>query len=505
MPATRIPNPATPAASTTGDGLLPAPRALTDPTGPFLLPLVLLLAARIAGWIGIPFASEDAYITFRFARNFAVGNGLVFNPGERVFGFTSPVWTAWNALGFRLAQDPVVWSKSWSVLADVVTLLVLGQLLSRHASRNAALAFTVFFAAWPYCSAVCASGMEMNLMLALIALGAALAARKHKTAGPVLGVLALTRPEGLVAAAIVALGAGWRDRAIAAAIAAAGIVALWSYFGSAMPQSLVAKSMIYGTPGPWAGRHWWDWISPVVVGAGPALNDTAHLTVLRLVMFPAAVAGLPLLWRQRATGLGLAAFALLAIWAGYALVGVTYFSWYLLAPLIGIVVAASAGLPQVLRGRLVPITAAVFCLTLWSVAQQLYRARAVAEYRSFGAVAGYLATAAQPGQSVLLEPIGIIGYSVPLRVIDEVGLVSPAVAARRRQGDGWYADVVTRERPDWLVVRYGVLRTGQSFAGVGAPFRNLAERDSMLTRYDNTFAADKESGDLALLVFRRRP
>ena len=32
---------------------------------------------------------EDFLITFRFSKNLVEGNGLVFNPGERVQGFTS--------------------------------------------------------------------------------------------------------------------------------------------------------------------------------------------------------------------------------------------------------------------------------------------------------------------------------------------------------------------------------------------------------------------------------
>ena len=484
--------------------LFPAFSDLLDPRQPFLIPGLLLLAARVLGWIAIPFASEDAYITFRYARNLAAGNGLVYNPGEHVFGFSSPVWALWSAAGIALTRDPVKWAKAWSVVADVTTLLVLGRLLARHASRAAAWCFAFFFAVWPYDSAVCASGMEMNLMLALIALGAALAERNSLATGPALGLLALTRPEGVASAALIALAAGWRDRSIALAVFAAGVTALWAYFGSPIPQSLVAKSILYGTPGPWAGRHWWDWISPIVIGVGPALNATVHLTILRLILFPAGVAGVQVLWRRRRTGLGLAAFALLLVWAGYALVGVAYFSWYLLLPLMGIVVAASVGLSSVVRGRLVLITAALFCLTLWSVAQELYRGRAIAEYSGFGEVANDLLKSATPGQSVMLEPIGIIGYEAPLRVIDEIGLVAPRVAERRRGGDGWYTDLVRTERPDWLVVRRGVLRTGTAFAGRGTPFRNAAERDSVLSRYEHVFTAQPDAGDLALLVLRRR-
>src|SRR5574341_680160 len=39
-------------------------------------------------------ATDDAYISFRYAQNAIRGYGLVFNPGERVEGFTNFLWTA---------------------------------------------------------------------------------------------------------------------------------------------------------------------------------------------------------------------------------------------------------------------------------------------------------------------------------------------------------------------------------------------------------------------------
>ena len=113
-------------------GSFPTLRRVFDWRGPYLIPLVLLLGARAAMWVLIPVASEDAYISFRYARNLAVGNGLVYNPGERVLGFTSPLWTLWCALGLRLFHDPIAWSRGWAIAADTLTLLGLGGLLEHH-------------------------------------------------------------------------------------------------------------------------------------------------------------------------------------------------------------------------------------------------------------------------------------------------------------------------------------------------------------------------------------
>ena len=93
----------------------------------------------------LPLAAEDAYITYRYALNLQAGNGLVYNPGEHVMGFSSPLWTLWNALGIRLVRNPVLWSRAWSLIADATTLLVLTSLIRREAGRPSAWCFAIFF------------------------------------------------------------------------------------------------------------------------------------------------------------------------------------------------------------------------------------------------------------------------------------------------------------------------------------------------------------------------
>ncbi|MBK6533399.1 MAG: hypothetical protein IPF99_28570 [Deltaproteobacteria bacterium] len=45
---------------------------------------------------------DDAYISYRYALHLARGAGLVFNPGERVEGYTNFLWTVLAALSLRL-------------------------------------------------------------------------------------------------------------------------------------------------------------------------------------------------------------------------------------------------------------------------------------------------------------------------------------------------------------------------------------------------------------------
>ncbi|HYM82437.1 MAG TPA: hypothetical protein VEY91_13625 [Candidatus Limnocylindria bacterium] len=483
--------------------LWPSLRELADPSGPFLVPLLLLLVARLAFWALLPLASEDAYITFRYARHLATGAGLIYNPGERVMGFSSPLWTVWMGAGYALVRDPVLWSRIWAILADVTTLLLIGGLLKRHASLRSAWCFTFFFAAWPYFSAVAVSGMENGVLLAMIALAGVLVERGSRWSGPALAAVAFMRPEGVASALVLGLGARNRDRLIGLGLLAAGAAALAFYFGSFLPQSVLAKSQLYGTPGPWAGRGWWEWLLPFAFGRWPILSEATHLLPLTIVFAPAVVSGSVALWRARRTALAHVVGAMVIVWIGYALLGVAYFYWYLAVPLGGLAALAAVGLPRLVQGRGVLLAIALYVLGTWTVVTTLYLGRAQNESFGFARVSQYLQAQARPGERVMLEPIGLIGYRTPLVIVDEVGLVSPAVAKRRLQGPGWYADVARETAPEWLVVRRGLVRQGAVFAGAGAPFRSAAERDALFAGYRRVHVVEEQAGDQAIEIYRR--
>ena len=64
------------------------------------------------------FVTDDAYISFRYARNWAEGRGVVFNPGDApVEGYTNFLWVAWLALWMRLGLAPEPVAMASSVLA----------------------------------------------------------------------------------------------------------------------------------------------------------------------------------------------------------------------------------------------------------------------------------------------------------------------------------------------------------------------------------------------------
>lgn len=79
--------------------------------------------------------SDDQLISMRYAENLASGDGLVWNPGERVEGFTNPLWTAYMAV-WHLAQIPKS-KTSLAILLTGVVILILNALVVYAIARRA--------------------------------------------------------------------------------------------------------------------------------------------------------------------------------------------------------------------------------------------------------------------------------------------------------------------------------------------------------------------------------
>ncbi|MBN1425707.1 hypothetical protein JXA88_14225, partial [Candidatus Fermentibacteria bacterium] len=97
------------------------------------------LPTRLLAW-GVPavlgvlvgvwlwrFDNDDPYITYRYARNLASGHGLVYNPGQRVLGRTSPLFALLLGDLTMLGRDPAFWGK----LVSSLSLGLVGALAGR--------------------------------------------------------------------------------------------------------------------------------------------------------------------------------------------------------------------------------------------------------------------------------------------------------------------------------------------------------------------------------------
>ena len=81
--------------------------------------LLLLLPAIIAYAFmayHFNFIQDDAYISYRYVANFLNGDGLVFNIGERVEGFTNFAWVVWLLLFGSIGLDYILISQIFGFL-----------------------------------------------------------------------------------------------------------------------------------------------------------------------------------------------------------------------------------------------------------------------------------------------------------------------------------------------------------------------------------------------------
>jgi len=79
-------------------------------------------ARNVAHW---RFLGDDAFISFRYARNLAEGHGLVWNVGEAVEGYTNFLWVLLMAAGMRAGIEPEMLSVALGVASGVAVLALV--------------------------------------------------------------------------------------------------------------------------------------------------------------------------------------------------------------------------------------------------------------------------------------------------------------------------------------------------------------------------------------------
>jgi hypothetical protein len=247
------------------DNKISSPLSRTDLVAILAL-AALAIALRLVPGLRI---IDDAYITYRYARNIAQGIGFVYNPGEHVLGTTTPIYTLLLAsLGWLTHSGayPTI-SVIINALADgmsVALLYKIGKRLFEHWLPG--LVLGLLWAVAPQSVTFAIGGMETSVYLALTlaAFSTWLDGRTLWTAS-LTALATLTRPDALLWAGPLALaiivekGLARRDRPLWQRLpwAEGGIylalVAPWLIygtlvFGSPLPHSISAKSVAYILP-----------------------------------------------------------------------------------------------------------------------------------------------------------------------------------------------------------------------------------------------------------------
>lgn len=435
-----------------------------------ILFLFLSLALHIGWMLYTKYIEEDAFITFRIARQIAFGNGFTYNSGEPLYASTTPLLTLLLSAWIRLiSTDVVLGARVINLLAVALTLifslLILRSQKRTPAEQIGALTVGMFSARLIYMET---QGMEMPLGLALLAASLYFWEKgRAALTGILCGLLLWVRIDFIFWVLILSVFtaiSNWKD-----SLRIAGMALLvylpWVlfasvYFGSPIPFTVTAKWVAYTqfdlSPYLLHLRDILEYLSPF---RADGIAEFLGTGIAALLIFTA-------LWRRSFADQKI--FILLIVFVLFEIVRLTftrttYFSRYFVPMAWIVMLLSGVGLGNLWnvfrnmkRYRLIFQVFAIGLIAL-QVHSGILFAREIRDqqtYRHDGALKAmglWLKENTELASIVLLEPLGYVGYYSERTMLDEVGLVTPAVVELKRQriGAEQYAEIF---QPDYLIV-----------------------------------------------------
>jgi hypothetical protein len=452
--------------------------------------LIALFARLLPG----PRVIDDAYITFRYARNLLDGQGLVYNAGERVLGTTTPLFSL-LMVGMGAITDqhvPYPWlALITSAVADSLTCLLLLQLGKKLKYPIAGLAAALVWAVHSYSVTFAIGGMETSLFIFLLTAAGTAHLEKHRRSAALFAALALiTRPDAALLAIMLLLDRLWgilrrKENRPSMSELAAFILPLafwygfaWVYYGSPLPHSITAKMAAYRLEPsaafirllqhyavPFIGKFW---IGPIGVALGLVLYPVFYLLGVRPI-----IKHFPAIWPL-----------VLYPWvylAAFSIPNPLIFRWYLTPPLLMYIFFLLIGIERILRSMafltkiparllvansiflfIIPLSSVLSGWTwqpdhgakrpapdmAWTKLEDLYRR-----------AAGVIITHWQPGDVVAAGDVGVIGWETRAPILDLVGLNSPITGKYYPLDTAKYvinyavpADLIIDEQPAFVAI-----------------------------------------------------
>lgn len=220
---------------------------------------LILLIYLCHTWFLWSFFVDDSYITFRYVRQWTHGNGLVYNIGERVEGYSNFLWVIILALFDLSGVELVTASKLAGITLGILTIVITCQFARKISSDDIAplfLAVSGPFVAWSV------GGLETLLFSCILTVAILFFVKEEEAgrgwgSGIFFGLLSLIRPEGLMFALVAVAYRTWclyhfkqtvEKRDVIRLVLLFGIVVpyfLWRfwYYGYWLPNTVYAKSM----------------------------------------------------------------------------------------------------------------------------------------------------------------------------------------------------------------------------------------------------------------------
>jgi arabinofuranosyltransferase len=436
---------------------------------PRLVEAALYVLALALGW-NFRFVEDDAFITYRYAQNLAHGRGLVFNPGQKVEGYTNFLWTLIHALPEKAGWSTPMFSQLLGLAIFVATVAVVLRLARAIVAdeAKAVLVVLVLLANLTFVG-YATSGLE-TMLQTLLATSIALLllpdaphrfgpTARRVAAGFLGGVALMVRLDtGVLVAAwfLVSVVVEWRRgpeegrprRAILGAlllgvpllvVVTPWLVWTYDYYGSLLPNTFAAKT---GS----------STFQPIIFGIAYLLGFFAWYGAFLLIGR----------WRRHRGSLfalpGLPSIAVVVgVWCLYVVVvGADFMEFRFMVPVIPLLAIAAAHLID----RYVSLKreiALMVVLALFSFAHTQtgdftppvlafhnlshWPADYATSWHSMGDQLrdAFPGGVEAPGQPVLaIDPLGVIPYYSQLPTVDMLGLTDKEIARHGLVGPYYY-------------------------------------------------------------------
>lgn len=214
------------------------------------LVFVLVLALVFQQVFYSHYLIDDAYISMKYAENFAQGNGLIYQAGQKVYGITSPLWSILLGTFSKFTGADMLFSvwflKTFFYLCSVA---VFYRLFRR---TEQVVVFSLIYALDAYVLNYASSGLETPLFLTLLGLFILTYESEHKYKFPILGILTglllMVRPESglLLLVSLVSFGvSSWKVFVPAFIIYFPWLVYSFTFYGTIIPNTFAAKTFIH--------------------------------------------------------------------------------------------------------------------------------------------------------------------------------------------------------------------------------------------------------------------
>jgi hypothetical protein len=451
---------------------------------------------------------EDWYITYKASKNLAIGNGLVYTIGQRVHSFTSPLGTLVPAflcfITRDISDDLVIWLFRFF---NAILLGLTGVMLYKLANDLQFNRVSKFFLVAMFSFNILIvdfsiNGMETAFMMFFMTyyLSVLLVYRDKFIMHLSLAIAGLmyTRPDSIIYLSCIALGfflfkppinsfVSKRLKFIWTFLIAGAIAFLiylpwllwtWSYYGSPVPHTIVAKGLLVD----YSLRKLFIALT-IFPGECFYLPKESALTINSLFMPPytlsdgwlkfhyvgkliTLIATFYFFWGQGKKEIRAISLAVFLMQFYLNRVAIYPNPWYL--PIVSLpcilalamiinsldeypLFSGKGALIKLFAGGLVLASIVIFVLGAYELRTQ----QNVIEFGNRKQIGLWLHDhAASSHDKVFMECLGYIGFYSGLKTYDFPGMSSPEiVASRLKLQSNSYARLIQDLRPDWVVLR----------------------------------------------------